>query len=96
MSLVRVCAMLALQTGNQPLLGQVAYGPHVVQTPLDLIGPGGEGRKRKQHKNQKLFLWPQQKTFPLYHTSLWVADFSNCPAYKKCSCLAEVPDSKNA
>lgn len=95
-SLVGVCAMLALQTGDQSLLGQVAHGPHRVQAPLDLCSPGGHGTNRKQHKNQKLFPWPQQKVFPLCHTSPWVADFSNSPAYKKCSCSAEVPDSKNA
>lgn len=97
MSLVRVSAMLALQTGYQSLLGQVAHGPHRVQPPLDLFSPRGQGRKRKQHKNQKLFPWPQQKTFPPCSTRRSGLQISQIlQLTKKCSCLAEVPDSKNA
>lgn len=71
MSLVRVCAMLALQTGNQPLLGQVAHGPHGVQTPLDLIRPGGRGEEEKTtQKPEVISLASAENLPPVPHFAL--------------------------
>lgn len=56
---------------NRQLIASVQYGKQISQcqdVSRSSWQEGGERRKRKQNKKQKLFPWPQQKTFLLYYT----------------------------